>query len=315
MWGRAAIASDSYIYLRIYLRIGLHAIQKESGVLKEDYLRRIQLALRHIEDHLHEEVSLQTISQTAFSSLSHFHRIFFFMTGMTLKEYIRQRRMSKAIEQLLATNKKIIDIAIESGYVTAESFSRAFKQAFGLPPLAFRHSKQEHELFEAIDISQPRFHHLTDIVKPELQFILFRQTLVMGAITTTTLANHQQTVDIPQFFAETMQNNLLQKIAFKKEPLALAGVYSDMTDDEEFSYTIGFTVDQITPTDNLTAHTLPSGKYARFRVNGPPSELEKAWRYIYGVWMPNSGETRSRGFDFEIYGDGVTDIYIPMQAT
>jgi AraC family transcriptional regulator len=284
-------------------------------MLKEDYLQRIQLALRYIEDHLHENISLHIISKTAFSSLSHFHRIFFFMTGMTLKEYIRQRRMSKATEKLLFTKTKIIEIAFESGYDSAESFSRAFKHLFGLAPLEFRRAKLEHELFEPIDIFQPKFHHLSDIVQPTLQYVLFKQVTLIGAKTQTTLANHQQTIDIPRFFAECMQNNLLEKIPLKKDPIALMGIYSDMTDEEEFSYTVGCEVEPSAVAENLAQQTLPSGKYARFHVAGPPSLLEKAWRYIYGVWMPNSGEARNTGFDFEIYRDNGTEIYIPIKSS
>jgi len=71
-----------------------------------DYYLRIQRAVDYIEEHLLEELTLADVSQAAFSSLSHFHRIFYFMTGFTLKDYIRKRRLSQAAIELMTSRKK-----------------------------------------------------------------------------------------------------------------------------------------------------------------------------------------------------------------
>ena len=78
---------------------------------KEEYFSRLERALQFIELNLNENISLQTVSKKAFSSLSHFHRIFFAMTGYSLKDYIRKRRLSNAALELITTQKKVIDLA------------------------------------------------------------------------------------------------------------------------------------------------------------------------------------------------------------
>lgn len=163
-----------------------------------EYYLRLEKAIAFVEENLNTKISLSSISKQAFSSLSHFHRIFYFMTGVTLKEYIRRRRLSNAGIALITTSKSIIDIAHEVQFETPESFNKAFKKMFELSP-------------------------------------------------------------------------------------------------------------------RYCCHILPAAEYARFSVEEDPSQFEAAWRYIYGTWMPNSGRSRQKGLDFEIYFPNKTDIYIPMQ--
>ena len=98
---------------------------------REEYYRRLDLAIRYIEDNLHQKISIKDVSKKAFSSLSHFHRIFSFMTGMNLKEYIRSRRLSAASKKVMNSHLSILTIALEAQYDSHESFTRAFKSFFG----------------------------------------------------------------------------------------------------------------------------------------------------------------------------------------
>ena len=282
---------------------------------KEEYFARLQKAILFIEQNLHNEISLSEISKVAFSSLSHFHRIFFFMTGFTLKEYIRKRRLSKAAEKILCSNEKIIDIAFDAGYETPESFTRAFHEMFHRNPSDFRKNPSQQELFPSFN-----FNSMFNLQKepnqntPLLSYVLLKETYVLGKKTKTTLAGHKQRQDIPEFFGKCMAEHLIDQIQNKKLPVALFGVYTDMTDEEEFNYTMGCEITTRSNSQNeFDFHTLPACKYARFTVNGPPTLLEEAWRYIYGEWFPLSEQDRAKGYDFEIYGENSTQIYIPLK--
>ena len=90
------------------------------------------------------------------------------------------------------------------------------------------------------------------------------------------------------------------------------GVYTNMTDQNEFDYSIGCLRSACSqPSKNLIAHTLPGSRYAKFTLNRT-DRIKEAWHYIYGYWFPQNDLYRTAGFDFEIYrADGV-DIYIPM---
>src|SRR5258708_3425874 len=108
-----------------------------------NHYSRLQNAVNFIEENLDNPISLIEVSKAAFSSLSYFHRVFYFMTGLTVKEYIRKRRLSRAAYQLHCTSLSITDIALNAGYETLESFTRSFKKHFDISPRTFRQTNQE----------------------------------------------------------------------------------------------------------------------------------------------------------------------------
>lgn len=278
----------------------------------EEYYHKLEKALDYIEKNLSKDISLHSISQYAFSSLSHFHRIFFFMTGQTIKEYIRNRRLTQAAIQLISTKNKITDIALEAQFESPESFNRAFKKIFGLSPREFRNKKPEFTITPKLKLEQHQ-----SLIMPaniSLAFVFLPEQYISGFRTRTTLAGQQQTIDIPNFFAKVMQQSLLQKIPNVLDPSQIIGVYSDMSDEEEFDYTVGLWVKKPTQTAIICSHKLPAAEYARFTVQGDASGLADAWQFIYGYWMPYSGRARQKGLDFEVYFADKTDIYIPMQS-
>ena len=73
-----------------------------------------------------------------------------FITGVSLSEYIRKRRLSKSFEELKTSNIKIIDLALKYQYESAISFSRAFKKLFGITPSECKKSTKSFKLFPII---------------------------------------------------------------------------------------------------------------------------------------------------------------------
>ena len=98
-----------------------------------DWKESIQRAVDYIEEHLDDKIDYAQIAQCAYSSSYHFQRVFGIVCGMTLGEYIRRRRLSRAAFDLLA-GEKVLDVAIKYGYNSSESFSRAFRSFHGFLP-------------------------------------------------------------------------------------------------------------------------------------------------------------------------------------
>ncbi len=282
---------------------------------KEEYYYRLEKAIDFVEANLDKKFSLAAVSKNAFSSLSHFHRIFYFMTGLTIKEYIRRRRLSNAAIQLITTKRTVLDIALEAQFESPESFNKSFKKLFNISPQEFRNNKSEFQVMRRIILKRSEELNQPDNIM--LTFVYLPKQIVIGVKTRTTLENSQQAIDIPLFFEKTMKANLLANIPNIIDQQKILGVYSDMSDDEEFDYTTGLLVDQMSMPEGevYSRHVLPAGEYACFSAQGDVSALEAAWRYIYGDWMPNSGRSRQKGFDFEVYYPEKTDIYIPMNAS
>ncbi len=98
-----------------------------------DWTVNIQRAIDYIEDHLDDKIDYVEVAKYAYSSSYHFQRVFGILCGITLGEYIRNRRLSCAVGDLLA-GEKVLDVAIKYGYESSESFSRAFNRFHGFLP-------------------------------------------------------------------------------------------------------------------------------------------------------------------------------------
>ncbi len=116
-----------------------------------NWIQCLSKAISYIESHLTDEINLTEISSQAFTSSSHFQLIFHLVMGMTIGEYIRNRRLSLAAQDLLKGNGTIIEVAMRYQYDTQESFSKAFTRFHGAPPSKVQHRKVK--LFHPISIN------------------------------------------------------------------------------------------------------------------------------------------------------------------
>ncbi len=91
-------------------------------------------AMKYIEENLSAEIDYKTIARLAHCSEYHFKRMFSFLAGMTLSEYIRRRRLSMAALELNQSSIKVIDVAMKYGYNSPDSFTRAFLHLHGVTP-------------------------------------------------------------------------------------------------------------------------------------------------------------------------------------
>ena len=94
-----------------------------------DWVASIHQAIQYIEEHLREELTIREIAQQAALSPFYFQKGFAMLCGMTVGDYIRQRRLSAAGLEVLTTDRKIIDIALEFGYDSPDSFTKALSDS------------------------------------------------------------------------------------------------------------------------------------------------------------------------------------------
>ena len=287
-----------------------------------DYYPRLARSIDFIEDNLSDEISLEKVSQHAYSSLSHFHRIFAFMTGFTMKVYIRKRRLSVAAHELICTDQNVLDIALKYQYQPHETFTRAFKKEFNMNPGQFRKKKREHVLFEKIDIFKPEYKNKFVDKDIALRFVTYNEFTVTGFGIDTSLEEDRVADDIPGFMEEFFSGNRAQQIPGIINPNLFYGIYSNLDAHNNFRFSIAY---ETAPLKDLPKgmeqHRISPRNYAVFTAKGPiPEKLVNAWHYIYGSWLPNSNYEREKGIDFEAYDtaklgetSGSVDIYIPLK--
>lgn len=118
---------------------------------------RIQKAIDYIESNLDGDIILDRAALEACFSLSHFYRMFHALTGHAVKEYIRKRRLSEAARRLVLSDDRLIDICFDYGFDYQESFTRAFKEMFGVPPGKYRKRERPDELLARLDLIEKYF--------------------------------------------------------------------------------------------------------------------------------------------------------------
>ncbi|MBM7560487.1 diguanylate cyclase domain-containing protein [Marinitoga litoralis] len=138
----------------------------------ENYLIEcIQKSLEYIEKNIDNYFSLEDIANYANYSLSYLYKLFNLIVGMSIKEYVRKRRLSESVKDLVNSNMSILEIAIKYQYNSYESYSRAFKKEFGVCPSEVKKNDINLLLFEpiklrgGIDMEKKNYLFLIDIDK------------------------------------------------------------------------------------------------------------------------------------------------------
>ena len=103
-----------------------------------DWLKGMNVVIEHIEEYLTQPIKYESLARIVGCSVYEFSRIFSFMTGMSVSEYIRRRRLSQAVFDIQNGNDKIINIALRYCYESPTTFARAFKELHGTTPLSAR---------------------------------------------------------------------------------------------------------------------------------------------------------------------------------
>jgi AraC family transcriptional regulator len=269
------------------------------------YISQVNEGIEYIEANLAEDLSPADIARAASISQWHFQRIFSALTGETLKGYIRARRLSVALKRLLHTDRRIIEIAVECGYESQESFTRAFQQAFRMPPGEFRKRNQPHLFMEKVRIDRDYLRHISRnlTLLPELVELPARHFVGMHT----------------QFFGvESEKNNMAEKLpelwgrfAPRKHevvngvPAVGYGLIRQNPDPAEgLDYFSAMEVKEVPARlpEAMVLIELPRQRCAKFLHRGPLANLNHTVNYIYSSWLLNSEYAHTYGPDLEEYG-------------
>ncbi len=99
-----------------------------------DWVDRMNKVTDYVENHLDSEIDETEISKITACSFTLFQSSFSQITGVSLSEYVRRRKLTCAAYDLQNTNEKVIDIALKYGYQSSDAFSVAFKRLHGVTP-------------------------------------------------------------------------------------------------------------------------------------------------------------------------------------
>jgi AraC family transcriptional regulator len=262
-----------------------------------DSLKNMNGAIKFIEENLTNEIDFKEVARLAYCSEYHFKRMFSFLAGISLSEYIRRRRLTLAAFELKNSNIKVIDIAIKYGYSSPDSFARAFQHLHGItpsearsnghslkayPPMSFQLSiKGGNEMNYRIE--EKEAFHIIGIKK--------RVPIIFNGVNPE-IASMWKSLD------EKTINEL--KNLSNVEPLGLLSASANFSEGRleekgELDHYIGAATTRECP-DNLTMLNVDASTWAVFEAVGPfPETLQNVWGRIYSEWFPSSNYEQREG--------------------
>ncbi|MGE5677593.1 MAG: AraC family transcriptional regulator [Pseudomonadota bacterium] len=260
-----------------------------------EWMESISRAIEYIEDHITEEISIDSIAKQINISPFYFQKGFSLLCGFTVMEYIRKRRLALAGGELVSTDAKVIDVALKYGYDSPDSFAKAFTRFHGITPAMVRKD----------DITLKSFAPLKIKISLEGGYLMdYKITkkdsfTVIGASRIFSYNNAE--TEIPKFWGEYYAAGNSQYVC------SMYGINHDesMTGDV-FEYIIG---DNYNPAmdvpEGFVTKVIPAHTWAVFPCKGAmPKALQDVNSIIFSEWLPANKEYEiAAGYCIEMYGD------------
>lgn len=255
-----------------------------------DALKRLNLAMCYIEEHLAKEIDLQKAASIACCSEYHLKRMFSFLAGFPLNEYIRCRRLALAALALQTSGVKVIDLAMQYGYDSPDSFSRAFHAFHGVTPTQARISGT------AVKAFPPMTFQLTIKGGHDMQYRIVEKDAfqIAGIKKQITLVYEGVNPQMDDMWARLTQQDFQElKGLSDVEPRGILCVSANFTEGRAegaaLDQYIGAATTKLVP-ERWEVLPVPAGTWAVFTAIGSfPKALQDVWAQIYAEWFPTSG--------------------------
>jgi AraC family transcriptional regulator len=281
------------------------------------YLESINKAIQFIEDNMADNIQLKDIATKANLSQFHFHRIFKSLTGGTAREFLTRLRLEKSAIKLKHSGDEIGQVAIDCGYQNHETYTRAFKDYFGLTPTDYRNAitsltwqkqadfKSAHTTLSSLNVSGP-------IIKtiPNLHLAYIRHT-----------GQYEKVGAAFQKLMLWAAGHLVLKL----KPVTIGIVHDnpDLTSEDNIRFDACVAVTkEVSPKGEIAYKKIEGGKFAVFTYKGAYEGFYPVYDYIYNVCLFDNKfeladkpalEWYIKSPPFHKPADFVTDFYIPIK--
>jgi len=283
----------------------------------------VQNAICFIDLNYHNGVSLMEVSEFVGFSRYHFHRIFKSYTGYSVKEYVMLKQFHKSLLLLENHYNNILEVSVECGFESQESFTRAFKKYFGITPGKIRKNgpflkKSLNRLENVIEYAMQKKITGGEIMQPD---IINKESFKIIGIR---CFSNNKNGEIPRAWDEFNKryNEIQNRISNYVLGVCEYVENFDHESSDKFEYICCCEVsnaDQVP--EGMVAKEIPAQKYARFKHMGSTENLGNTYNKIYGEYIPENNLILEPAADFELYGeefkfdseDSIMYIYIPVK--
>ncbi|WP_163582928.1 AraC family transcriptional regulator [Gracilibacillus saliphilus] len=279
-------------------------------------------ALEYIEENLTNQIDYAKIASIAYCSEYHFKRMFSFLAGITLSEYIRRRRLTVAAFELQNSDARVIDIAIKYGYQSPDSFARAFRGLHGINPSEAKKHGSPLKSFPqmtfrlSIEGGNEMNYRIEEKAPFRIVGVQKRVPIIFEGenpeITTMWKSLNKEKIGQLKELSNTEPNGIIQASTNFSE--------GRMEEKGELDHYIGVATTEECP-EQWAALEVPAFTWAVFESIGPfPQHLQETWGRIYAEWFPSSNYQQTKGpeilwnenSDFDS-PDFKSEIWIPVE--
>ncbi len=295
--------------------------------MEHNSLDYIIKSIEYIEKNIKKTITLEDISLHVSLSKYYLNRLFHQISKTTLMNYVKKRKLSSSIYELLNTDLKIADIAAEYGFKYEQSYIRAFEKSFAISPDRFRRHKPILNITDKINLDYIKaIGESAYILTPD---IVIKPEFLIAGIKYKIDADYDMKFHESNSKGNDFYFNRKGEIRNIIQPHIYIGLVEYITDEAGYSYYIPSV--QVSGPGSLpkdmVIHKIPTNKYAIFKYIGLHhakqtniANLHFTLFYIYSDWLPKSGYSQSAPYHFERFDENLTtddycevDIYIPIK--
>ncbi|KPU43293.1 transposon Tn10 TetD protein [Oxobacter pfennigii] len=283
-----------------------------------EWLNKMMDAIDYIEMNMERTIGIEDIAKAACSSHFHFQRMFHMLTGFTVAEYIRNRKLTLAAQELaISSNIRVIDVALKYGYDSPESFAKAFRRAHGIAPSAAREPGAKLKAFPRISF------HISLKGDKDMDYKIIEKEAfkVIGKSIRVSTKDGENLKSIPEFWSECNADGTSDKLYAISDKKIMFGICMDFEENmEQFSYMVAVEHTDNPGSASFEIREIPAASWAIFTSTGPmPGAIQDVWARIFQEWFPATGFEHANGPELEVYlpGDAAAkdykcEVWIPV---
>lgn len=290
-----------------------------------NYQKALENAIIYIEDRLEDDIKVEEVAHFVGYSYFHFNRQFQALIGESVGNYIKKRRLANAAHQLLYTHQKIIDIAIDNNFESAEAFSRAFKSVYKISPQKYRDNRIQTLTANKEKLNPQLLEHLVNHVTVHPQIVQVPEIKVVGIRKQTEIKSKEIKKLWEEFY------NYEHEVHYSYNQHRKFGIYESSLDETHFiiseesmfSEVVGLEVESFENVPScFVKKVIPGGRYAVFTHHGSLESFQQTINYIWGTWLLSTKEEVDSRETFEVmderfqgynHPDSVLDLYISVK--
>ena len=289
----------------IYETMSVASMPRAKNHANSEYAQRINRVIDYLRGNLDRQVKLKELARVACLSEFHFHRIFGAVSGETLNNFTSRLRLEKAARLLRYSDLSLTDIALDCGFSSSATFSRAFRSGYDTSPSQFRKSgeikksKIRQELFPKDEYGLPMSAEekraafpvrLIDIPERQVAYIrvtyAFEMERVLAAVKTMTeWAKSQNIFSQGILFGISVDDPHVTPKHLYRYEVCLASSFPFKC------------------RDGMSKLKMPAMRYAVIKVSGDIHKVATAWDYLYRDWLINSAYEPEHAPALEVFLD------------